>query len=125
MIIQSYKDLIVWQKSITLVKIVYQITDKFDRSDLYGLTSQTRRSAISIPSNIAEGSRRRSLTEYIRFLSIANGSAAELETQLIIAQAIYYNIDFNESFCLLEEVLKMLNTMIGKLGNRNTITYYL
>ncbi len=122
MIIQSYKDLIVWQKAITLVKIVYQITDKFDRSDLYGLTSQTRRSAISIPSNIAEGSRRRSLTEYIRFLSIANGSAAELETQLIIAQAVYYNIDFNESFCLLEEVLKMLNTMIGKLGNRNTIT---
>ena len=122
MIIQSYKDLIVWQKSIALVKIVYKITDNFDRSDLYGLTSQIRRSAVSIPSNIAEGSRRRSLTEYIRFLSIANGSAAELETQLIIAQEIYHSIDFNEAFCLLEEILKMLNTMIGKLVNRNTNT---
>jgi four helix bundle protein len=122
MIIQSYKDLIVWQKSIVLVKIVYKITDNFDRSDLYGLTSQTRRSAVSIPSNIAEGSRRRSLAEYIRFLSIANGSAAELETQLIIAREIYSNVNFNEAFCLLEEVLKMLNTMIGKLVNRNTIT---
>lgn len=105
-----------------LVKEVYKITKQFDVSDLYGLTSQIRRSAVSIPSNIAEGSRRRSLTEYIRFLSIANGSAAELETQLIIAQEIYPNITFNEAFCLLEEVLKMLNTMIGKLVNRNTIT---
>ena len=119
--IQSYRDLIVWQKSMYLVKEVYKITKQFDVSDLYGLTSQIRRSAVSIPSNIAEGSRRRSLTEYIRFLSIANGSAAELETQLIIAQEIYPNITFNEAFCLLEEVLKMLFVLIRQLDSKNRV----
>jgi four helix bundle protein len=116
MYIQSYKDLIVWRKSIELVKEVYKITQKFDKNEQYGLVSQMRRSAVSIPSNIAEGSRRNSLLEYIRFLNIANGSAAELETQIIISQELYLNLDFSSASSLLTEVLKMLHVMIKQLA---------
>lgn len=116
MSINSYKDLLVWQKSIRLVKEVYFLTDHFDRSELYGLTNQMRRCAVSIPSNIAEGSRRHSLPEYLRFLNIANGSAAELETQLIIAQDLYAKLDYSSANILLEEILKMLCVLIRQLS---------
>ena len=118
MFVQSYRDLIVWQKSIFLVKEVYRITKQFVPSDLYGLASQMRRSAVSIPSNIAEGSRRRSLPDYIRFLNIANGSSAELETQLIIAQEIYPRISFKEIIDLSEEISKMLYGLIKNLTTK-------
>src|SRR3989338_174321 len=85
--IKSYKDLIAYQKSFDLVKAIYVLTGKFPREELYGLTSQIRRSAVSIPSNIAEGYMRGS-KEYVQFLKIALGSCAELETQLAISKEI-------------------------------------
>jgi four helix bundle protein len=117
MYIQSYKDLIVWQKAISLVKQIYLITREFDKAEIYGLVSQMRRCAVSIPSNIAEGSRRNGLAEYLHFLSIANGSAAELETQIIISRDLYPAIDFSTASCLLDEILRMLRVMIKQLSN--------
>lgn len=119
MYLKSYKELIVWQKSIKLVKEVYKVTYQFPRSELYGLSSQMRRAAISIPSNIAEGYSRRNLKEYIQFLHIAYGSSAELETQLIIAKGLYPELNCNLAESFLEEVKKMLNTIIKKLENNN------
>src|SRR3990167_9664324 len=94
----SYKDLIVYQKSIDLCIRLYRISEDFPKSELYGLISQMRRCCISIPSNIAEGQRRGHKNEYIQFLRIAFGSGAELETQLLIANKIGYlsSINFNE-----------------------------
>lgn len=115
--LQSYKELIVWQKSIELVKEIYRVTDKLPKSELYVLTSQMRRAAVSIPSNIAEGYKRRNLGEYLQFLGIADASAAELETQTIIAKEIYGNVDWTETASLLEEVQKMLVSMIKKLDS--------
>lgn len=116
MYIESYKQLTVWQKSIELVKEAYRLTDKFPKSELYGLVSQIRRCAVSVPSNIAEGYKRRNLGEYIQFLSVADASAAELETQIIIAKNLYLKLDFRKAESLLEEVQKMLITMIKKLN---------
>src|SRR4051794_7239936 len=82
---QSYKDLIVWQKSIALAKLVYQLTSKFPNEEKFGLVSQMRRAAVSIPSNIAEGQARHTTGEFIQFISHAEGSTAELDTQLIVA----------------------------------------
>lgn len=104
MYIQSYKELIVWQKSIELVKDIYHLTDQYPKSELYCLISQMRRAAISIASNIAEGYKRRQLGEYVQFLGIANGSAAELETQIIISKDIYPTINFSQAEALLEEI---------------------
>lgn len=115
MYIESFKQLIVWQRSIELVKKMYQVTEKFPKSELYGLVSQMRRSAVSIPSNIAEGKKRRTKKDFLHFLRIADGSTAELETQIIIAKDIYSSIDFLNTVSLLEEVQKMLITMIKKL----------
>jgi four helix bundle protein len=81
----NYKDLLVWQKGIALVKLIYQITQTFPAEEKFGLVSQMRRAAVSIPSNIAEGQARHSTGEFVQFLSHAEGSVAELETQLIIA----------------------------------------
>ncbi len=115
--INSYKELIVWQKAIELVKLIYMITEKFPKSELYGLTNQMRRCAISIPSNIAEGYARKSPREYAQFYSIAFGSARELETQLIIAKELQFldETDFSPANHLLNEVLRMLNTMTKRL----------
>ncbi|QDU25332.1 hypothetical protein ETAA8_03970 [Anatilimnocola aggregata] len=83
--IRSYRDLIVWQEAISLAKSVYKLSANFPRREVYGLTSQIRRASISIPSNIAEGLARNSTREYLRFVSIALGSLAELETQLCLS----------------------------------------
>ncbi len=114
--LNSYKDLIVWQKSIELVKEIYMVTGSFPRAEIYGLVSQMRRSSVSIPSNIAEGYKRKNLKEYIQFLSIADGSSAELETQIIISKMIYKELDFSKSENLLEEIQKMLISLIRKLN---------
>lgn len=113
----SYKELIVWQKAIDLSVQIYKITENFPRSELYGLTSQIRRSVVAISSNIAEGQRRGHRAEYVQFLRIAYGSSAELETQLVIAQKIGYlsDLQFNKLNNLLEEILKMLNRLIKVL----------
>jgi len=115
MYLKSYKELIVWQKSIELVKEIYKLTTEFPRSEIYGLSSQMQRAAISVPSNIAEGYSRKNLKEYLQFLHIAYGSGAELETQLIIAKDLYKNVDCKTIESLLQEILKMLNAMISKL----------
>ncbi|HEY4508087.1 MAG TPA: four helix bundle protein [Candidatus Paceibacterota bacterium] len=113
---KSYKELIVWQKSIQLVKAVYTITAQMPKSELYGLVSQMCRAAVSIPSNIAEGYKRKSRLEFLQFLSIAEGSAAELETQLIISKELYPQIECYIAEQLLEEVQKILVIFIRKLN---------
>ena len=90
MIVQSYRDLIAWQKAMDLVVLVYDQTRCFPREELCGLSSQLRRAAVSIPSNIAEGQARQSTKEFLNFLSIALGSLAEVETQILIAQRVGY-----------------------------------
>src|SRR6266404_9789791 len=87
---KSYKDLLVWQKGITLVKEVYQLTRTFPDAEKFGLTSQMRRAAVSIPSNIAEGQARHTRREFIQFLSHSEGSVAELETQVILCVELGY-----------------------------------
>ncbi|MDO8559942.1 MAG: four helix bundle protein [bacterium] len=115
--INSYKDLTVWQRAVELVVTVYELTEQYPKSELYGLTSQTRRAAVSIPSNIAEGRRRGSRKEYCQFLLIAYGSGAELETHLVIAQRLPFGerLDFSRCARPLDETMKMLNAMIAKL----------
>ena len=113
--LESYKDLVVWQKSIELVKEIYKATQEFPRNELYCLVSQMRRAVISIPSNIAEGYKRKNLGEYLQFLSIADASAAELETQIIISKDLYNKINFNKVELLLNEIQKMLFALIKKL----------
>jgi four helix bundle protein len=117
--IHSYRDLVVWKKATELVIQIYELTEKFPRSEIYGLTSQMRRTAISIPSNIAEGRRRGSKKEFLRFLLNAYGSGAELETQLEIAKKLSKtkNLDYNKVCSLLEEIMKMLNRMIKMLNS--------
>ncbi len=114
---KSYKELIVWQKSIDLCVSVYAITDKFPKSEVYGLVSQIRRSCVSIPSNIAEGQRRGHTNEYIHFLRMAYGSGAEFETQLYISKRIDYinTHQFDTLNKSIEEIMKMLNVLIRRL----------
>ena len=113
-VIKSYKDLIVWQKSIDLVTKIYKITENFPKEEIYALTNQMRRCAVSIPSNIAEGRGRGTRKDFAQFLRIASGSAAELETQLIISKEIYQKIEFKEVFSLLLEIQKMLTVIIKR-----------
>ena len=87
---KNYRELIAWQKAIDLVEMVYAVGRSFPHEEIYGLTSQIRRAAVSIPSNIAEGEGRNSGKEFARFLSIAHGSLREMETQLIIAERLHY-----------------------------------
>ncbi len=113
--VNNHKDLEVWKKSIELSKNIYIITKNFPKEEIYGITSQIRRSAVSIPSNIAEGAARNHDKEFIQFLYISLGSLAELETQLIISKEIGYleKIDIN-----LEEIRKMILGLIKYLKNR-------
>jgi four helix bundle protein len=115
--INSYKDLIVWQKSFQLALEVYKITEKFPRQEMYGLTAQMRRSAVSIPSNIAEGYSRYYTKEYGQFLKTSFASAQELETQLLLSKELHYLIEegFNRTHRLFTEVIKMLYSLIAKI----------
>ena len=117
--LNSYKDLIVWQKSMDLVVRIYALTESFPKEEIYGLTSQMRRAAISIPSNIAEGRRRGSRKDYRQFLIIAYGSGAELETQIEIAKRLPFgqNLNYNQVDSLLSEVMRMLNKMTYELNS--------
>jgi len=116
--LQSYKELKVWQKSIELVIEVYILTGKFPKEETYGLTTQMRRAAVSIPSNIAEGQRRKDIPEYLQFLRIADASSAELETQVIISKRLYPNLNYSKVDGFLEEIQKMLNVLMRKLWER-------
>lgn len=117
----TYKDLIVWQKSFELAVEVYKITEEFPREEIYGLTSQIRRSAVSIPSNIAEGKLRGSDKEFRQFLLIAFSSGGELETQILIVKRLLKTnkLDYTRIDSLLTEVMKMLNKMIGVISAAN------
>ena len=117
--IKDYKELKVWQNSFELTKEIYMITKGFPEDEKYGLTSQIRRASVSIPSNIAEGANRGSPKEFIRFLHIAAGSAAELETQLLLAEEIgLLNKSISESKEKLQEVIRMLYGLIRSLNNK-------
>jgi len=115
--VESYENLIVWQKPMDVVYAIYKLTENFPREEIYGLTSQMRRAAVSIPSNIAEGSRRSSRKDFRSFLINAYGSGAELETQIKIAKHLGYNLEgnYDKIDLLLIEVMKMLNSLISKL----------
>lgn len=115
----SYEDLIVWQKGIELTKKVYKATKQFPEDERYGLTSQMRRAAVSIPSNIAEGQRRTTRKDFAQFLRIAYGSTGELRTQFIIAKELTY-IDISVStdiFVLIDEIERMLNGLIISISS--------
>ncbi len=112
---KSFKNLIVWQKSIQLSLEVYKITKRFNTDEKFGLVSQMRRCSVSIPSNIAEGSRRETKKDFIQFLRISDGSAAELETQIVIARELYPDLEFAGMISLLEEIQKMLTVFINKV----------
>lgn len=118
---RNYRDLIVWQKSMALVTKVYSITRLFPKEKLYGLVSQIRRSAVSIPSNIAEGYGRYSTNDYIRFLQIAIGSLYELQTQLEICLNLGYlsNDTFEKIYEQSREIERMLSSLIKKVGIEN------
>jgi four helix bundle protein len=111
--IRTHKDLKIWQRSVALVTRVYEITEKFPKSEMWGLSNQIRRASVSVPSNIAEGSGRKSPKELIQFLHIASGSLAELETQLIIAQNLgYVNTgDFSVIDQEIHEIIRMTAAM--------------
>ena len=120
--IKSYRDLIVWQKAMDLVEMVYQVTKGFPKEEHYGLTNQLRRAAVSVPSNIAEGQARNSTAEFRNFLSIARGSLAEVETQLLIAERLKY-IDsekLGEILNIQTEINKMTNALMNKLAPRHS-----
>ncbi|SNR76245.1 four helix bundle protein [Lutibacter agarilyticus] len=105
----DHKNLDVWKKSIDLVTEVYKITNTFPKNEMYGITSQVRRSAVSVPSNISEGAGRDSTKEYVRFLNISIGSLSELETQMIIAQRLKYIKDST----IFDEIIKVRKLLIG------------
>ena len=115
--INSYKDLIVSNKAIDLVIEIYNLTSKFPRDEIYGLTSQMRRAAVSI---IAEGKMRGYKKECKQFFLTAFGSGGELETQVLISKRLYADIslDFSKTDALLTEIMKMLNTLISNLEPR-------
>jgi len=114
---RSYRDLVVWQKSIALCKLVYMTCETFPKSELYGLASQMKRAAVSVASNIAEGQARQHLGESRQFLAVANGSLAELDTQRVIAEELGF-IDRARSAELdasTTEIRKMLYALSGKV----------
>src|SRR5437868_11266056 len=115
--IKSYRDLLVWQKAIDLVVDAYRATAPFPKSETYGLTSQIRRAATSIPANIAEGYGRGSRKEYVQFLTFAQGSLKELETHFIVAEKLSYltAVQMNRLLSQTDELGRMLGSLIRKL----------
>jgi len=119
-IVRTHKDLKIWQRSIALVTRVYKLTENFPKSEMWGLTNQIRRAAVSVPSNIAEGSGRNFPKELVQFLHIALGSLAELETQFIIAQNLGF-INENEYLSIVQEIqelLRMITAMSNKISQQ-------
>jgi four helix bundle protein len=121
--ITSYRDLLVWQKAMSLVEECYRLTDAFPRREMFGLTAQVRRAAISVPSNIAEGHTRHHGKEYVQFLYVASGSLSEVETQMVLALRLKYlpKEECERFFCSSDEIGKML-TGLRKAICRNPRT---
>ncbi|WP_348773454.1 four helix bundle protein [Halomonas sp. A020] len=115
---RKHQELRVWQQTMDLVEHVYTLTKTFPDDETYGLTSQMRRSAVSVPSNIAEGAARGSTQEFIRFLYISQGSLSELETQLLIAQRLNYLPDISLALASINQASSQLGGLIKHLKNR-------
>ena len=117
--VKSYHDLRIWQSGIKLVKSIYGLTSNFPKNEVFGLSSQMQRAAVSIPSNIAEGQVRGSDKEFIRFLQIALASSAELETQIIIAKELRYlaEEDYNITIQALNELAKQIRSLSKHISN--------
>jgi len=115
---QSYRDLVVWQKGIELAKQLYGLSAQFPSEEKFGLISQMRRAAVSVSSNIAEGQARNTTGEFIQFISHAEGSAAELDTQLYLAVELGFvnSSDAAPSFALIDEIRRMLNALRRRLN---------
>ena len=115
--IKNYRDLVIWQKGIAFVKENYLLTQKFPQTEIYGLSNQLRRAAVSIPSNIAEGQSRQHTGEFRQFLHMALGSLAEVDTQLVIAKELSYlpQDEMTIAEKLIFELRKMIYTLIKKL----------
>ena len=116
--IKTFRDLIVWRKALVFVSAVYRVSRAFPKDELYGLVSQIRRCAVSIPSNIAEGFGRRSTGDYIRFLQMSAGSLCELQTQLEIARNVQYLSEeaYNELYDSSREIERLLSSLIKSLA---------
>jgi len=115
--VKNYQELIAWQKSMDLVEQIYDASRTFPREEIYGLTSQLRRAAVSIPSNIAEGQGRRTTADFVRHLSIAYGSLREVETQILIAARLRYSdsLTSDKVMNLAGEVGRLLNGLMASL----------
>ena len=120
----SHKDLLLWQKALAVAVHVHQVTAAFPRAERFGLVAQMRRAAVSIPSNVAEGSARRTTRDFAAFLHIARGSLAELETQMWLACRMGYASETvtHETMAQLEEIGKMLNGVLASLRRRLALT---
>lgn len=118
--IQSHKDLKVWQESMLLVEDIYKITSSFPKEELFGLTSQMKRAAISVPSNIAEGSGRKGSAELMRFLYISLGSLSELDTQLEIAERLSFIKRNDDTIKRIYYIKNMLAKLIASLKEKGT-----
>jgi four helix bundle protein len=118
---QNFKDLLVWQRGMALAKWIYEITRTFPSDERFGLAAQMRRAAVSIPSNIAEGQARQTTGEFVQFISHAEGSLAELETQLRLSVELGFCLErgIQNDFQLMEELRKMLNSLRRKLVTRH------
>ena len=117
---RSYRDLVVWQKGIALVKEIYRLSSKFPAEEKFGLVSQMRRAAVSVPSNTAEGQARNTTSQFIHFISTAEGSLAELDTQLVVAIELDFctSSDAQDAFSLIEEEQRMLNALRRSLEKK-------
>ncbi len=116
--INSYEDLIAWQKAYRLVLEVYRLTSAFPADERFGLTQQTRRCAVSIPSNVAEGWGRGTTKDYVRFLQIARGSTYELQTQMRLSQDLGYLTSHQNVHEAIREVERLINGLIRSLQDR-------
>jgi four helix bundle protein len=116
----SHKDLIVWRKALDLAALIYRITARFPRFELFGLASQIRRAAVSVPSNIAEGTARRTTREFVAFLHFARGSLAELETQVLLATQVGYlnEVEALQTQHSIDEVGRLINGVLRGLKKR-------
>lgn len=115
--VKSFKDLRIWQQGMEIVERVYKVSEDFPKSELYGLSAQVRRAAVSVPSNIAEGFRRKYTKEYKRFLSIALASYGELETQIIISKRLKYmsEPDYQDLLQEIDRQCRMIQTLLSRL----------
>lgn len=116
--VKTHKDLDIWKKGVDLVTDIYKITGKFPKKEIYGLTSQMRRSAISYPSNIAEGAAKNTKSDYIRFIYISLGSLSELETQVIISKNLGFVLEVDDLLKEIEILRKMTLNFIKYLKNK-------